>query len=158
MIPTSLQWGPGLFSVSTSLSLSLISVDRSFSCCTPQAPAAISFSLHANPSGLFSFPPPLLFSSHLISSPCFQSFRSSFKPGPRGQEFGLVFSDQSVGFVVVTACSGAPSAVLHCSPTRLMSTHSHAFYLFWRKALKILLWSLQLCLLNCVHINIIIYR
>lgn len=60
-------------------------------CRTPWAPAAISFSLHANPSGLVSFPPPLLFSSHLISSPSFQSFRSSFKPGPRGQEFGLVF-------------------------------------------------------------------
>ena len=52
-------------------------------------------------SSCILFTPPLLLSSpllsspllssHLVSSPLFQSFRSSFKPGPRGQEFGLVF-------------------------------------------------------------------
>lgn len=88
-IPPSLQRGPGL------LSLSLVSADLSFSRHTLQAPAAIPLSLLTNPSALVSYPPHstssllLFFSSHLI--PLFQSFRSSFKPGPRGQEFGLVF-------------------------------------------------------------------
>lgn len=59
----------------------------------PSSYLFLTISLRTNPSGLILHPlhstsSPLL-SSHLI--PHFQSFRSRFKPGPRGQEFGLVF-------------------------------------------------------------------
>lgn len=70
------EYDPSIVSVGAesplSLSLSLVSLDLSFSCRTPQAPAAILFFLHANPSGLVSFTPPLLLSSHLV--PLFSKF------------------------------------------------------------------------------------
>ncbi len=80
-----------------SLSLSLFRFRRSLLLpAILHRPQQLSlFSLHANPSGLVSYPLHstssllLSLSSHLV--PLFQSFRSSFKPGPRGQEFGLVF-------------------------------------------------------------------
>lgn len=65
------EYDPSIVSVGarSRLSLSLSSrADLSFSCRTPQAPAAIPFFLHTSPSGLVSFTPPLLFSSPLISS------------------------------------------------------------------------------------------
>lgn len=55
------------------LSLSLISVDLSSYRRTRRSPAAIPFSLSANPSGLVSYPPhSTTFSSPLNSSPSFK--------------------------------------------------------------------------------------
>lgn len=75
-IPPSFQWGPGLFSLSPLLLAVLRGPQQlSLSLCTLTRLAS-SPSLHLSSSSLLS--------SHLISSPSFQSFRSSFKPGPRG--------------------------------------------------------------------------
>lgn len=121
-IPPSFQWGPGLFS----LSLLLLAVLRgpqqlSLSLCTLTC-LALSPSLH-------------LFSSPLISSrpPLFKASAQALSQVLEGRNLAW-FSDQSVGFVVVTACSGAPGSVRR-SPVRLMSTHGHACYLLRRKDL-----------------------
>lgn len=84
-IPPSPQRGPV-----SSQSLPFSHFRRSPSSSGPAViPLSLTLTRLASSRILLAPPLSLLLSSQLV--PLFQSFRSSFKPGPRGQEFGLVF-------------------------------------------------------------------
>lgn len=83
------EYDPSIISVGARSALALSPSPRR----TPRAPAAISFSLRANPSGLVSFPPPLLLFSPLLSSrpPLFKASAQALSQVLEGRNLAWFF-------------------------------------------------------------------